>query len=104
MVLSRSELTQVITANPFPEEKDPKCLHAMFRSEEFDPGEITTALQQARERGSRENAHVMGRMLFLHTPEGLAGSELTPKPARPDARTAARNWATVTKLMALLDA
>ncbi|MDR7302076.1 hypothetical protein [Haloactinomyces albus] len=48
--------------------------------------------------------HVMGRTLLLHTPDGLAGSELAPKLARPDARTTARNWATVTRLMTLLDA
>ncbi|RCW47167.1 uncharacterized protein (DUF1697 family) [Halopolyspora algeriensis] len=107
VVLSRGELARVIAANPFPEETSPKCLHAVFRGEEFGPDEVTAvtvAVQRARERGGREDAHVMGRTLFLHTPDGLARSELATKLVRPEAGTTARNWATVTKLMTLLDA
>lgn len=106
MVLPRLELAQVIADNPFPHESDPKCLHAVFKSEQFAPDEIravTDALQHARARGGRDEAHVVGRTLFLRTPDGLARSELAARLARPGAGTTARNWRTVTKLMALLD-
>jgi uncharacterized protein (DUF1697 family) len=45
-------------------------------------------------------------MLFLHTPGGLGRSELAAQLARSSGQAAgtARNWATVTRLMAMLDA
>ena len=55
MVLSRNELAQVIADNPFPDEANPKCLHAAFRSEELGPGEVAAvadALQRAREKAA----------------------------------------------------
>jgi uncharacterized protein (DUF1697 family) len=59
-------------------------------------------------KGSRDEATVVGRFLYLRTPDGLGRSELTTELGRPGAaRTSqrdgtARNWATVTKLRALL--
>lgn len=106
VVLSRDELAQVTAANPFPDETNPKWLHAVFRSAQFGVDElhaITVALQKARERGSREDAHVIGRTLYLRNPGGLSRSELAAQLARPGAETTARNWATVMRLMALLD-
>ena len=52
----------------------------------------------------------MGRAIFLHTPDGFGRSELAKLLGRAggpmSARGAgtARNWATVTKLLALCDA
>lgn len=106
VVLTRDELAEVVAANPFPDETNPKCLHAVFRDEAFGPDEveaITLALRRARERGSQEDARVMGRTLFLRTPGGLSNSELATKLVKPGARITSRNWATVTKLMAMLD-
>jgi hypothetical protein len=37
VVLSCNELAQVIADNPFPDETNPKYLHAAFRSEEPGP-------------------------------------------------------------------
>ena len=107
VVLSRAELAQVIAGNPFSDETNSKCLHAVFKSTEFTPEEVldvTAALDKARQRGSTEDARVVGRTLFLRTPEGLGRSELAARLTRPGAGTTARNWATVTKLMAMLDA
>jgi len=112
VVLSRNELAQVIADNPFPDETNPKCLHAAFRSEEPGPGEVTAvaaALQRAREKGSRDEAQVVGRTLFLRTPDGLGRSELAAQLARAGgaladlASATTRNWATVHKLLALCD-
>ena len=46
-----------------------------------------------------------GRALFLRTPDGLGRSELAAQLARAGVQAdgTARNWATVTRLMAMLD-
>lgn len=106
VVLSRRELAQVIADNPFPDESNSKCLHAVISVDAFGPDEVrgvANALKQARQRGSQDEARVVGRTLYLRTPDGLARSELAAQLARPGAKATARNWATVSKLMALLD-
>lgn len=106
IVLARAELAGIVEANPFPDETDPKRLHAVVRAETFPQPErdaLLAALAEARRRGSREDARVVGRTVYLRTPDGLAASELAARLARPAAATTARNWATVAKLLALLD-
>jgi uncharacterized protein (DUF1697 family) len=108
VVLSRPELARVIADNPFPDEIAPKCLHAVFRREEMSPegiAAVAAAQQRARAKGSRDEAVVVGRTLFLRTPDGLGRSELAAQLARSAAQTAgtARNWATVNRLLAMLE-
>jgi uncharacterized protein (DUF1697 family) len=108
VVLSRADLAQVIADNPFPGESNPKAVHAVFRREALtaDAVEaIAAAEQKARAKGSQDEVIIVGRTLFLRTPDGLGRSELAAQLARvgsPAAGTA-RNWATVTKLLAMLD-
>ena len=110
VVLSRAELAQVISDNPYQAEPNPKFVHAMFFPAE--PGaqvreSVAAAGQQAAAKGGRDEATVVGRTLFLHTPDGYGRSELATRLARargPVADGTARNWATVTKLLALCDA
>ena len=113
IVLSRAELARVVRDNPYPEEPDPKALHAVFL-----PGEpaadmtaaVAQAQQAAAERGSRDTARFVGRVMYLHTPDGYGRSELAVRLARgsgplsPRQAGTARNWATVGKLLALCDA
>jgi uncharacterized protein (DUF1697 family) len=109
IVLTRAELAQVISDNPYRAEPNPRYVHAMFFPAE--PGEqvresVAAAGQQAAAKGSRDEATVVGRTLFLHTPDGYGRSELAVRLARargPVADGTARNWATVTKLLALCD-
>jgi uncharacterized protein (DUF1697 family) len=108
VVLSRDELKQVIADNPFPGETNPKCLHAIFHRDAAGPDHITAvaaAVQRARHTGSRDDAAVIGRTLFLHTPDGFGNSDLAAQLTRSRVQNAgtARNWATVTKLMDMLD-
>lgn len=112
VVLSREELATVITSNPYPHETNPTCLHAVFHRDVLTADAIiavAAAAQRARDRGSRDQATAVGRTVFLHTPNGLGRSELAEQLARPGPRTpagtagTARNWATVTRLRALLD-
>jgi uncharacterized protein (DUF1697 family) len=107
VVLSRADLARVVADNPFPDEANPRCLHAVFRRSDFGPDAIAAvrgAQQRARAKGSDDEAVPVGRALFLRTPGGLGRSELAAQLARAGvpADGTARNWATVTRLMALL--
>jgi uncharacterized protein (DUF1697 family) len=112
VVLSRAELAKVIADNPFPDEADPKRVHAIFRGAEVGADEaaaVASAERRASDKGGRDQAKVVGRTVYLHTPDGFGGSELAAQltrinPAARDRGGTARNWATVTKLQAMLDA
>jgi uncharacterized protein (DUF1697 family) len=113
VVLTRDELAQVIADNPYPDEPSPKLVHAVFRREQMTEDEVSNvaaAQQRARDKGSSDEATVIGRTLYLHTPGGLGRSELAAQLAKTGqamsakAGGTARNWATVTKLLSLLDA
>ena len=112
VVLSRRQLQQVLSANPFPQVADPRTLHAVFlratpRAEEINA--VAAAVERARAKGSRDEARVIGRALYLWTPDGFAASVLRREldrggTLRTPVRTGtARNWATVQKLVSLLD-
>ncbi len=112
VVLSRDQLAGVIAGNPYPQAGDPRCLHAVFRREDMSPEEsaaVVAAQQRASDKDSRDEAAVARGTLFLHTPDGLGRSELAGQLARSRIGTGtglagtARNWATVTRLLALLD-
>jgi uncharacterized protein (DUF1697 family) len=108
VVLSRGDLARVIADNPFPDEADPRCLHAVFRRQALTSGAVAAveeAQRRARAKGSRDEAVPVGRALFLRTPDGLGRSELAAQLARSGVQAdgTARNWTTVTRLMAMLD-
>jgi uncharacterized protein (DUF1697 family) len=113
VVLTRDELADVAAADPYPDEPDPKRVHVVFLTADPPPGEadrVADLVRQAAEKGSRDAAELVGRALYLHTPDGFGRSVLADLMAR-DARQrkdaadgTARNRATVTKLLAMLDA
>jgi uncharacterized protein (DUF1697 family) len=111
VVLTGAELARAVEANPYPDEPDPKRVHAFFLT--GDGGaEARTHVAQAQDRaaakGSRDEAEIVGRVLYLHTPDGFGRSELAAELSKGGKRNAAegtaRNWATVTKLLAMCDA
>jgi uncharacterized protein (DUF1697 family) len=115
VVLSREELAQVVRDNPYAGEPNPKFVHVIFLRPDPDPDpgmadRLADARAQAAQKGSRDTAQLTGRAVFLHTPDGFGTSELAKLLGRAggpmSARGAgtARNWATVTKLLALCDA
>ena len=110
VVLSRAELAQVISDNPYGAEPNPKYVHAMFFPAEPGPEvreSVAAAERQAAQKGGRDEATMVGRTLFLHTPDGYGRSELAVRLARASGAGTtgtARNMATVTKLLALCDA
>jgi uncharacterized protein (DUF1697 family) len=112
VVLSRDELAAVIEANPYPDEPEKRFVHGVFLA--ADPGEaalqrVADAVAAAAAKGSRDEAKYVGRTLYLHTPDGFGASELAKellmkRPTMPPATGTARNWNTITKLLALCDA
>jgi uncharacterized protein (DUF1697 family) len=106
VVIDRRQLARVIADNPFPDEPEPRHLHAVFRRHELGADHlaaIDTARKKATERGSRDEVAIKGNTLYLRTPDGLGRSELAAQLDRgPGTAGTARNWATVQQLMALV--
>jgi len=121
VVLSRDELAQVLAANPYPDEPNPRMVHVVFLSAE-PPGELLTRIAAAESavaaKGSRDTVQLAGPAagqppaLFLHTPDGFGTSELAqnvfkilapPKKSQPGLAATARNWATATKLLSMCE-
>jgi uncharacterized protein (DUF1697 family) len=108
VVISAADLAQVIADNPFPDEANPKCLHAVFRRDAADAASlaaVAAAVEHARQAGHDDDAAMVGRTLYLRTPNGLGRSELAARllNSRAQAAGTARNWVTVTRLMAMLE-
>jgi uncharacterized protein (DUF1697 family) len=107
VVIPAADLAQVIADNPFPDAGNPRLVHAVFRIDDLTEAglaAVAEAASAARTSGSRDEAVVVGRTLYLHTPDGFGRSQLAAQLAGSPAQAGgtARNWATVTRLMALL--
>ena len=110
VVVTREELGQIHAANPFPDEPDPKRVHAVVLSAPPGPeltAKLDAATAQAAAKGAPDEATVIDRTLYLHTPAGFGNSDLSAAVLRivssPKAGVTgtARNWATMTKLLEL---
>jgi uncharacterized protein (DUF1697 family) len=109
VVLSREELARCADDNPYPGETNPRLLHAVFLPE-VPPGLtawVADAQRQVQGNGSRDEARLLGRTVYLHTPGGYPPSELrrvfarAGGPTSPALAGTARNWATVSRLVEL---
>jgi len=110
IVVTRAELSDVISANPYRDEPNPRYVHAVFLPAELDEAarnQIKRAEDETRSQGSRDEVMLIGRTLYVHTPDGFGTSELAKtllaKRSSPAASGTARNWNTVTKLLTLCD-
>ncbi len=110
IVVTRAELSDVISNNPYREEPNPRYVHAVFLPAELDEAaqhQIRQADEEARSQGGRDEVTLIGRTLYVHTPDGFGTSELAKtllaKRKSPVADGTARNWNTVTKLLSLCD-
>jgi uncharacterized protein (DUF1697 family)/enamine deaminase RidA (YjgF/YER057c/UK114 family) len=111
VVVSGDELRQVVRDNPYPDEPNPRAVHAVFLRAAPAPeamGAVAEAVSRAKAGGARDEARLIGRTLYLWTPDGLGRSrlaaDLLPLPPKRHLGVigTARNWATVTKLVGLL--
>ncbi len=108
VVLSRGELEQALEADPYLAEEDPRFVHYIFfarRLEVADRERVAAAQAVAAAKGSRDEATAIGRVLYLHTPDGFGRSELgavLSKASKKVPLGTARNRSTVQKLLDLL--
>jgi uncharacterized protein (DUF1697 family) len=97
-VLNATELETVAAKNPYPAaEAEPKSLHAFFLASAPKKSALKV-LDGLKTRS--ESFAVIGKVLYLHAPDGIARSKLaagTGKALGVDAT--ARNWRTVCKLL-----
>jgi uncharacterized protein (DUF1697 family) len=110
IVLTRAELSDVIEANPYKGEINGKYVHIVFLPGALDEAaysEIKQIEADVQRRGSRDEITLVGRALYVHTPDGFGTSELAKalltKRTSPVSTGTARNWNTVTKLLTLCD-
>jgi uncharacterized protein (DUF1697 family) len=110
VVLTRAELSEVVDGNPYKHEPIGKYVHVIFLPGELDEAARSQVKQmeaESRSQGSRDELTLIGRALYLHTPDGFGTSELAKtllmKRASPVSTGTARNWNTVTKLLLMCD-
>jgi uncharacterized protein (DUF1697 family) len=112
VVVSREHLKEVVHANPFGHVDDPKTLHAVFFREAPQAAtadSIVAAIERALKKGSPDDARLVGRTMYLWTPDGFARSILRAELDRggklgsPMRAGTARNWTTVNTLVSLLE-
>jgi uncharacterized protein (DUF1697 family) len=106
IALTAAAFASVVDANPFPDEPDPRRVHAIVLP--YDPTEamlhaIGHRESTARAKGGRDEVIVHGRVAYLHTPDGFGASDLAKAltgrgTANPLSDGTARNWATMTSL------
>lgn len=105
IVLTAEEWRGVVAANPYPEESEPTRLHAVIAARDFTEEQTQAALQlrdTVREAGSDDDLTVIGRVVYLHLPDGMGRSKLAEKLGRSKAagqlEATARNWRTMLAL------
>jgi len=85
VVLARREVTDVVRDNPFRDEEDHRLLHAVFLREAPGPNGVASveaAVERARSKESRDDVRVVGRTLYLWTPDGFARNILRAELSR----------------------
>jgi uncharacterized protein (DUF1697 family) len=101
MVRTREELATVVVENPFlARGDDPGHLHVVFTNGPAQPALGSLDLDSY----APEEAAAVGRQLYLLLPGGMGRSKLAAALGRHEGTSGtARNWRTVTKLLALAD-
>lgn len=109
IALSAAELESLAAANPYPDEPDPKRVHAIVLP--YPPTEamlhgVAHRQAAAAAAGGHDSVTIIGRTAYLHTPDGFGTSRLAAallsSGKSPLADGTARNWATVTTLLAMV--
>lgn len=102
LVLTTEELEIAAANNPFPEaEGNPKSVHLFFLTE---PAK-TLGIPSIEALRTSERFELKGRVFYLHTPDGFGTSELAGRVEQLlGVPATARNWRTVTTLLAMAKA
>jgi uncharacterized protein (DUF1697 family) len=95
--VTREEWAELIAKNPFPEAVEvPKFLHAALLADKPEKGKLEALRAFARDG---ERIEVVGKVAYLHTPDGFGTSKLAEKFDKGiGVPNTARNWNTVVAL------
>jgi uncharacterized protein (DUF1697 family) len=99
----REEWAELIEKNPFPDAVAvPKFLHAAVLAEKPEKAKVEALRAFARDG---ERIEVVGKVAYLHTPDGFGASKLAVKFDKGiGVPNTARNWNTVIALAKMADA
>ena len=100
LLLGLGEFEESIRQNPFPEaESDPATLHAGFLAASPERPDVKT-LESLKSESER--FRLIGRVFYLHAPEGIGRSKLAAKAEKMlGVPMTDRNWRTVTTIQKL---
>jgi len=100
LLLGLDELEWAIASNPYPAaESEPKTLHLYFLASEPEHPNLED-LESVK--ASSERFTLKGRVFYLHAPDGIGRSKLAAKVEKSlGVAVTARNWRSVTKIMAM---
>lgn len=101
VILSRDDLEAAMAANPYPEATaEPRTLHLTFLDAP-PPAPDLAALEEVR--AASERFRLLGRVFYLHAPDGIGRSRLAARIERAlGVAGTARNWRTVAALATLV--
>lgn len=104
-VRSGTEWRALVSGNPFTAEANADPGHLVVLCLKDEPGRAAAAALEKAIVG-RETAHMSGRHVYLVYPDGIGSSRLTAAVIEKavGTRGTARNWNTVQKIAALLEA
>lgn len=100
LLLTRTEFEQATAANPFPEgENEPQTLHLGFLVS-APPKPDLPGIEKLR--AASEHCQLVGRVFYLHAPEGIGRSKLAAASEKLlGVAMTDRNWRTVQALAAM---
>ena len=100
LLLDLHMFQKAVTANPFPDaEREPKTLHLFFMAEDPKNPDLE-AFESIK--AENERFELVNNVFYLHAPDGIGRSKLAEKVGKGwEATVTARNWRTVTKIMAI---
>lgn len=101
--VTREGWAELIGNNPFPEAVEvPKFLHAAVLADKPEKGKVEALRAYAK---GGERIEVVGKVAYLHTPDGFGTSKLAEKFDKGiGVPNTARNWNTVIALAKMADA
>lgn len=102
LLLPAGELLAAMSANPFPDAaSDPQTLHLWFMAE-TPAGPDYEGIEACK--ADSESFALLGRVFYLHAPDGIGRSRLAQRTERLLGVSAtARNWRTLSRILSLAD-
>lgn len=102
IIRNRDEMAQVVRGNPFVKQALPESALSVYFLADQPSAAAVKSLDP--NRSAPDQFHVVGRHIYLHTPNGMGRTKLTSTYFDSKLATVctARNWATVNTLLGMM--